>query len=80
MASAAQVRAHLLAIRSLTEATGITLFCLTDRLGDNLDLVEYAEGLTLLQEALVELQTTACGATDFCHQMWHRMGAEGLDK
>jgi hypothetical protein len=46
----------------------------------NLDLVEYEEGLTLLQEALTELQSTACGATDFCHQMWQRMGAEGLDK
>lgn len=79
MGSVAHVRAHLLSVKEFTEATGIRLICLSERC-ENLDLVEFDEGLVLLREVITELTATGNGTADFCIKLWERMGVEGLDK
>ncbi len=79
MGSVVHVRAALLEIKRFTEETGTTLHRMT-AVGDNLDLVEFDEGLVLLREAIAELETVAHGASVLRIRLWERLGAEGLDK
>lgn len=79
MGSVVHIRAALLEIKRFTEETGTTLHRMT-AMGDNLDLVEFDEGLVLLREAIAELEIVAFNSTDFRNRLWERLGAEGLDK
>jgi hypothetical protein len=79
MGSVLHIRAALLEIKRFTEETGTVLHRMT-AVGDNLDLVEFDEGLVLLREAIAELETVANGASELRIRLWERLGAEGLDK
>ena len=78
MPSVVHIRAVLIEIKRFTESTSTSLHCMSGGLGENLDLVEFGEGLVLLREAMAELETIANAAADLRIKLWERLEAEGI--